>query len=83
MCSLYFAGKVLEVLIEARVREAKQFKYQEDTDFINGLPGFYLEMRQHFSPLESKMVDLTISETGKDTQISFKQLTPGSVLVLQ
>ncbi|XP_063431014.1 glycogen debranching enzyme-like [Mytilus trossulus] len=76
-------GRVKEVLFEGRVLEAKEFTYVKDSEYINGLPNYYLEMRQNFDPKETKMVDITLSESGETTQISFKQFTPGSVVIIQ
>lgn len=83
MLHLFFTGRVKEVLFEGRVLEAKEFTYVKDTEYINGLPNYYLEMRQNFDPKQTKMVDITLSESGETTQISFKQFTPGSVVIIQ
>lgn len=76
-------GKVKEVLFEARMMLAKGFEYIEDPDYINGLPNYYLELRQNFNPIESKMVDINEAADGESVTISFKQLTPGSVIAFQ
>ena len=76
-------GKVKQVLFEGRVLHAKEFKYEKDPDFINGLPSYYLDLKQNFDPKDSKMVDVTTVESGETVQISFKEFTPGSVIAFQ
>lgn len=76
-------GKVKKVLFEGRVLHAKEFKYEKDADFINGLPSYYLDLKQNFDPKDSKMVDVTTAESGETVHISFKEFTPGSVIAFQ
>lgn len=62
---------------------AQNFDYNKDNDYINGLPGYYLEMKQNFEPLESKYVSFSSINGGEATEVTFKELTPGSVIAMQ
>lgn len=44
---LLFLGKIEEVVFEARTIERSTSPYKKDEHFINGLPNFTVELREH------------------------------------
>ncbi|XP_059168911.1 glycogen debranching enzyme-like isoform X2 [Physella acuta] len=76
-------GKIEEIVLEGRMQHANQFSYKKDSDYINGLPDFYLPLREHFPVHESQIISVRTFDDGQTNEISFKNLTPGSVVVLK
>ncbi|XP_035827253.1 glycogen debranching enzyme [Aplysia californica] len=75
-------GVINEVILEGKVRKSPQFTYKQDPDYINGLPEYYLKLRENFPVHESEMVLTRILQNG-ETEISFRSLTPGSVIAFR
>lgn len=49
-CHLFpLPGKIEEVVLEARMVERSAGKYKKDENYINGMPEYTVEMREHIS----------------------------------
>ncbi|KAE8610805.1 hypothetical protein XENTR_v10012247 [Xenopus tropicalis] len=80
-------GKIEEVILEARTVERKAEPYSQDEKFINGLPQYTVEIREHIQLKESKIVKQAgITTKGPNEfvqEIDFENLTPGSVIIFR
>ncbi|KAG8436633.1 hypothetical protein GDO86_007656 [Hymenochirus boettgeri] len=80
-------GKIEEVILEARTVEQKVKPYSQDEKFINGLPQYTVEIREHIQLKESKIVKQAgITTKGPNEfvqEIDFENLTPGSVIIFR
>ncbi|XP_075567798.1 glycogen debranching enzyme isoform X7 [Pelecanus crispus] len=78
-------GKIEEVVLEARTIERSASPYKKDERFINGLPNFTMELREHIQIKDSKIIKqagTAIKGPNEFVQeIEFEKLTPGSVIV--
>ena len=73
----------MEILFEVQTVHTKAYKYTRDENFINGLPDYYLDMRQHITTSMSKFVTIEPSEDGETTSVKFEKFTPGSVIAFK
>ncbi|XP_053549692.1 glycogen debranching enzyme isoform X1 [Bombina bombina] len=80
-------GKIEEVILEARTVERKSDPYEQSTSFINGLPQYTVEIREHIQLTDSKIVrQAGVATKGPSEyvqEIDFENLTPGSVIVFR
>ncbi|XP_068808414.1 glycogen debranching enzyme isoform X3 [Struthio camelus] len=80
-------GKIEEVVLEARTIERNASPYKKDEHFINGLPNFTVELREHIQIKDSKIIKqagTAIKGPNEFVQeIEFENLTPGSVIVFR
>ncbi|KAJ7395271.1 glycogen debranching enzyme [Pitangus sulphuratus] len=78
-------GKIEEVVLEARTIERSASPYKKDLHFINGLPNFTMELREHIQIKDSKIIKqagTAIKGPNEFVQeIEFEKLTPGSIIV--
>ena len=83
MIFLLQTGKIAEILFEVETLHTKAFHYTRNEWFINGLPDYYLDMRQHITPSMSKFVTVEPSADGETTIVKFEKFTPGSVIAFK
>uniref|UniRef100_A0A8B9S668 Glycogen debranching enzyme n=1 Tax=Apteryx owenii TaxID=8824 RepID=A0A8B9S668_APTOW len=80
-------GKIEEVVLEARTIERNAGPYKKDEHFINGLPNFTVELREHIQVINSKIIKQAgTAMKGPNEfvqEIEFENLTPGSVIVFR
>ncbi|XP_068096067.1 glycogen debranching enzyme isoform X1 [Hyperolius riggenbachi] len=80
-------GKIEEVILEARTVEKKAEPYKKDAKFINGLPTYTVEIKEHIQLKDSKIVrQAGVATKGPNEyvqEIEFENLTPGSVIVFR
>ncbi|KAM9325243.1 glycogen debranching enzyme [Gastrophryne carolinensis] len=80
-------GKIEEVILEARTVERKSEPYKKDADFINGLPQYTVDIKEHIQLKDSKIVKQTgVTTKGPNEyvqEIDFENLTPGSVIIFR
>uniref|UniRef100_A0A8C3XST5 Glycogen debranching enzyme n=1 Tax=Chelydra serpentina TaxID=8475 RepID=A0A8C3XST5_CHESE len=80
-------GKIEEVVLEARTIEREVTPYKKDEHFINGLPNYTVEIREHIQIRESKIIKqagTAIKGPNEFVQeIEFENLTPGSVIIFR
>ncbi|RMC08451.1 hypothetical protein DUI87_14695 [Hirundo rustica rustica] len=80
-------GKIDEVVLEARTVERNASPYKKDPHFINGLPNFTMELREHIQIKDSKIIKqagTAIKGPNEFVQeIEFERLTPGSIIVFR
>ncbi|XP_030351609.1 glycogen debranching enzyme isoform X3 [Strigops habroptila] len=80
-------GKIEEVVLEARTIERSASPYKKDEHFVNGLPNFTVELREHIQIKDSKIIKqagTAIKGPNEFVQeIEFEKLTPGSVIVFR
>ncbi|KAL6104713.1 agl [Pungitius sinensis] len=84
---MFIPGKIEEVVLEARTVERLAGSYKKDDHFINGMPEYTVDIKEHISLQESKMVKKA-GETSKGPsefvqEITFQKLTPGSVIAFR
>uniref|UniRef100_A0A8C2SMT7 Glycogen debranching enzyme n=1 Tax=Coturnix japonica TaxID=93934 RepID=A0A8C2SMT7_COTJA len=84
---MFIPGKIEEVVFEARTIERNVSPYKKDEHFINGLPNFTVELREHIQIKDSKIIKqagTAIKGPNEFVQeIEFENLTPGSVIVFR
>ena len=76
------SGHIDNIILEGRMKESQQFQYKRDSEYINGLPNYYLELRESFQPHESSMINIHTRSEGEN-EIHFKNFTPGSVIAVK
>ncbi|XP_033960867.1 glycogen debranching enzyme isoform X2 [Pseudochaenichthys georgianus] len=84
---MFIPGKIEEVVLEARTVERHAGSYKKDGKYINGMPEYTVEIKEHISLQESTVVKQAgvtskgISEFMEE--ITFHNLTPGSVIAFR
>ncbi|RUS77596.1 hypothetical protein EGW08_014635 [Elysia chlorotica] len=76
-------GHIDKILLEGRMRESPQFQYKRDSDYLNGLPNFFLDLKESVQPHASSMININTLPDGENNEIHFKNFTPGSVVVIK
>lgn len=84
---MFIPGKIEEVVLEARTVETKDGGYVKDDKYINGMPEYTVEIKEHLSLQQSTVVKQA-AVTTKDRsefvqEITFQKLTPGSVIAFR
>uniref|UniRef100_G3PNW0 Glycogen debranching enzyme n=2 Tax=Gasterosteus aculeatus aculeatus TaxID=481459 RepID=G3PNW0_GASAC len=84
---MFIPGKIEEVVLEARTVERLAGSYKKDEHYINGMPEYTVDIKEHISLQESTMVKKA-GETSKGPseyvqEITFQKLTPGSVIAFR
>ncbi|XP_058498944.1 glycogen debranching enzyme isoform X2 [Solea solea] len=84
---MFIPGKIEEVILEARTVERAAGSYEKDKDYINGLPQYTVEIKEHIPLQESAVVkQAEVTSKGRSEfveEISFQKLTPGSVIAFR
>ncbi|XP_010771562.1 glycogen debranching enzyme, partial [Notothenia coriiceps] len=84
---MFIPGKIEEVVLEARTVERHAGSYKKDDKYINGMPEYTVEIKEHILLQESTVVKQAgvtskgISEFMEE--ITFQNLTPGSVIAFR
>lgn len=81
-----FAGVINEVVLEARLDPTTGPKYVRDTAFINGLPSYKLDMREHIKVSESQVFKVhtkSTEEVPSEQFLEFVNFPPGSLVAFQ
>lgn len=55
MFTVFSAGKIEEVILEARTVERHAGTYKKDDNYINGLPEYTVEIKEHI-PVNTSMI---------------------------
>ncbi|KAF7653347.1 hypothetical protein LDENG_00084160 [Lucifuga dentata] len=84
---MFIPGKIEEVVLEARTVERTVGHYKKDDNYINGMPEYTVEIKEHI-PLEESSVVKQAGVTSKGRsefvqEITFQKLTPGSVIAFR
>ncbi|XP_028988185.1 glycogen debranching enzyme isoform X3 [Betta splendens] len=84
---MFIPGKIEEVILEARTVERNVGIYRKDDDYINGMPEYTVEIKEHIALQDSKVVKQAgVTSKGRSEfvqEISFQKLTPGSVIAFR
>uniref|UniRef100_A0A3Q3M1M7 Glycogen debranching enzyme n=1 Tax=Mastacembelus armatus TaxID=205130 RepID=A0A3Q3M1M7_9TELE len=84
---MFIPGKIEEVVLEARTVERDAENYKKDDNYINGLPEYTVEIKEHISLQESTVVKQAgVTSKGRSEfvqEITFQKLTPGSVIAFR
>ncbi|XP_076018251.1 glycogen debranching enzyme [Genypterus blacodes] len=84
---MFIPGKIEEVVLEARTVKRTAGSYKKDDDYINGLPEYTVEIKEHIPLQESTVVkQAAITSKGPSEfvqEITFQNLTPGSVIAFR
>lgn len=75
--NITIAGKINEILFEAKMI-GKADNYAKNEKIINGLSGFYADVRQHITVKASAMVSVTTSNG--ENSVRFEKFAPSSVV---
>ena len=65
------------------MKESQQFQYKKDSEYINGLPNYYLDLKESIQPDASSMISISTFPDGDNNEIHFKNFTPGSVVAIK
>lgn len=84
---MFIPGKIEEVVLEARTVGRDAGSYKKDERYINGMPEYTVEIKEHI-PLEESTVVKRAGVTSKGRsefvqEITFQNLTPGSVIAFR
>ncbi|XP_008297524.1 glycogen debranching enzyme isoform X1 [Stegastes partitus] len=84
---MFIPGKIEEVVLEVRTVERQAGSYKKDDGYINGMPEYTVEIKEHI-PLEESTVVKQAGVTSKGPsefvqEITFQKLTPGSVIAFR
>uniref|UniRef100_A0A4W6G5N5 Glycogen debranching enzyme n=1 Tax=Lates calcarifer TaxID=8187 RepID=A0A4W6G5N5_LATCA len=84
---MFIPGKIEEVVLEARTVERSAGKYKKDDNYINGMPEYTVEIKEHISLEESTVVKKAgVTSKGRSEfvqEITFQKLTPGSIIAFR
>lgn len=83
---LCIPGVIEEVIFEAKtvkVNKDNKTKEEKNKEYIVGLSDYRLEIREHISLVESKMVDLSDASEQNLQELDFSNFTPGSVIAFR
>lgn len=81
---LCIPGVVDEIVFEAHcVRAANGAPFAKHEKFVNGSAEYRLEMREHISLHESKMVELSEASEAHINELDFSNFPPGSVIAFR
>ncbi|XP_040065011.2 glycogen debranching enzyme [Ixodes scapularis] len=81
---LCIPGVVDEIVFEAHcVRAADGAPFAKHEKFVNGSAEYQLEMREHISLHESKMVELSEASEAHINELDFSNFPPGSVIAFR
>ncbi|XP_072219597.1 glycogen debranching enzyme isoform X2 [Leuresthes tenuis] len=84
---MFIPGKIEEILLEARTVERQNGSYNKDDKYINGMPEYTVEIKEHISVEESTVVKHAgVTSKGRSEfvqEIQFQKLTPGSVIAFR
>ncbi|CAN9502909.1 unnamed protein product [Ophioblennius macclurei] len=84
---MFIPGKIEEVVLEARMVERIAGSYEKDKNFINGMPEYTVEIKEHIPLEESTLAKKSdVNSKGRSEfvqEITFQKLTPGSVIAFR
>uniref|UniRef100_A0A3Q3IKW1 Glycogen debranching enzyme n=1 Tax=Monopterus albus TaxID=43700 RepID=A0A3Q3IKW1_MONAL len=84
---MFIPGKIEEVVLEARTVERNAGGYKKDDNYINGMPEYTVEIKEHIPLQESTVVKQAgVTSKGRSEfvqEITFQKLTPGSVIAFR
>ncbi|XP_029380341.1 glycogen debranching enzyme-like isoform X2 [Echeneis naucrates] len=84
---MFIPGEIEEVVLEARTVERHAGSYKKDNNYINGMPEYSVEIKEHILLQESKVVKQAgVTSKGRSEfvqEITFQKLTPGSVIAFR
>lgn len=83
---LCIPGIIEEVIFEARCvhkSDSDTSPEQRDEQYITGVRNYILEIREHLSLYESKMVELSEASEANLQELDFTNFTPGSVIAFR
>ena len=64
--------------------ETTDYHYKRNSNVINGLPNYYLDVREHISVSSSQFCfDSGPSSVDTKREVGFKNFTPGTVVALR
>lgn len=81
---LRFEGVLDEIVLEANLTQNEEIdEFIRDSQYINGLTNYHLNLKQHIGINESNVFQETNSHKLNVTQLDFKCFKPGSIVVIK
>ncbi|XP_038157443.1 glycogen debranching enzyme isoform X4 [Cyprinodon tularosa] len=84
---MFIPGKIEEIILEARTVEREAGSYKKDEKYINGMPDYTVEIKEHIPIQESTVVKHAgVTSKGRSEfiqRIQFQKLTPGSIIAFR
>ncbi|XP_023190606.1 glycogen debranching enzyme isoform X1 [Xiphophorus maculatus] len=84
---MFIPGKIEEIVLEARTVEREARSYKKDEKYINGMPEYTVEIKEHIPMEESAVVKHAgVTSKGRSEfvqEIQFQKLTPGSIIAFR
>ncbi|ESO94506.1 hypothetical protein LOTGIDRAFT_215487 [Lottia gigantea] len=80
--SIHIQGVIKEIILEGSMGVSHHYEYKQDKDYVNGLPDYFLTLRQNIKTEESQICNVHKNPDGT-VNISWKNLTPGSVIAFR
>ncbi|XP_032420985.1 glycogen debranching enzyme isoform X2 [Xiphophorus hellerii] len=84
---MFIPGKIEEIVLEARTVEREARSYKKDEKYINGMPEYTVEIKEHIPMEESAVVKHAgVTSKGRSEfvqEIQFLKLTPGSIIAFR
>lgn len=78
---MFFTGDITEIVFEAKFSMTDGYKYEKNPKYINGLPNYYLDIRENLSPEASGLIK--VRKQGDSSIVDFHTFTPGCVVVVK
>ncbi|XP_061746464.1 glycogen debranching enzyme [Nerophis ophidion] len=84
---MFIPGTIEEVVLEARTVDRHGGSYEKDDNYINGMPEYTVQIKEHITLQESTVVkQAEVTSKGRSEfvqEITFQKLTPGSVIAFR
>ncbi|XP_061784636.1 glycogen debranching enzyme [Nerophis lumbriciformis] len=84
---MFIPGTIEEVVLEARTVDRHGGSYEKDDNYINGMPEYTVQIKEHIALQESTVVkQAEVTSKGRSEfvqEITFQKLTPGSVIAFR
>ena len=80
---LVLPGNVEEIIFEGCLRPTAEYHYVRDESCVNGLPNFFLDVRENVPLGSSQYCEERMMDNGVSRDICFKNFTPGSVVAFR
>ncbi|XP_072918859.1 glycogen debranching enzyme [Hemitrygon akajei] len=84
--SMCIPGKIEEIVLEAMTVQRKTVPYKKDEHFINGLPQYTVDTKEHLQLNESRIIKAKVTSKDRSDyvyEITFENFPPGSIIIFR
>ncbi|XP_043554828.1 glycogen debranching enzyme-like isoform X1 [Chiloscyllium plagiosum] len=83
---MYIPGKITEIVMEAMTVQRQTDDYRRDKYFINGLPQYTVNIKEHIQLSNSNIVKTEVTSKDRSEyvyKINFENFPPGSIIIFR